>query len=144
MGYYSFMSLRNIAITAAVLALCVASGSAVPAAQRGDARPEIVLRVTPPMGVAPLRIVITAELVGGADDYADYYCPRVEWDWADGSRSEAVDDCAPYEPGKSEIRRRFSQQRTFRQPGDYQIRFQLKQGTRVVGGASIKLEVRGG
>ncbi len=96
------------------------------------------------MGVAPLRVVATAELRGGADDYADFYCPGVEWEWADGARSETTDDCSPYAAGKSEIRRRFSQQHTYNEPGAYRIIFHLKQGTKTVGSATIKLEVHGG
>jgi hypothetical protein len=129
----------------AMACMCAAfSSAAAPGAQGGKSKPEIELRVTPPLGVAPMRVVATAELVKGADDYPDYYCPRVQWDWADNTKSETIDDCAPYEPGKSEIRRRFAQQHVFREPGIYRIVFQLRQGTKVVGSATIKIEVHGG
>ena len=91
-----------------------------------------------------MRIVATAELVKGADAYADFYCPKVQWDWNDETKSETTDDCAPYEAGKSKIRRRFAQQHTFREPGAYQVVFQLRQGTKIVGAATIKVDVRGG
>src|SRR5262245_13402711 len=71
------------------------------------AKPTITLRSTPTVGFAPARFVLTAELVGGADDYADFYCATVEWDWGDDTRSETKQDCEPYEAGKSTIKRRF-------------------------------------
>jgi hypothetical protein len=136
-----------IGATAVLLTAALAGGAAAPgsaATQDRKAKPSIELRVTPPMGVAPLRVVATAELRGGADDYTDFYCPKIEWDWADGARSATTDDCSPYEAGKSEIRRRFSQLHTYAEAGVYRIVFQMKQGTRSVGSATIKIEVHGG
>src|SRR6185436_3590792 len=69
-------------------------------------RPKITLRATPTISMAPSRVVLTAELVGGANDYEDFYCPTVQWDWGDGTQSESTIDCEPYEAGKSEIKRR--------------------------------------
>lgn len=142
------LGLRHcIGAMAVLLAVTLSAGSAAPArvaAQDRKAKPSIDIRVTPPMGVAPLRVVATAELHGGADDYADFYCPKVNWEWADGARSETTDDCAPYEAGKSEIRRRFSALHTYAEPGVYRIVFQMKQGTKLVGAATIKIEVHGG
>ena len=60
------------------------------------------------VGIAPARVVFTAELVGGADDFEEYYCPTIEWEWGDGTTSESNVDCAPYEAGKSAIRRRYT------------------------------------
>jgi hypothetical protein len=68
----------------------------------------------------------------------------VEWDWADGTISEASEDCDPYTPGKSLIKRRFTTEHTFRQAGSYQIYFRLKQKDRVVGSATGTVQVRAG
>jgi hypothetical protein len=133
--------LRHAAAVAAIC-FCAVSSSASPA-QGGKDKPEIQVRATPPLGIPPLRVVATAELVKGSDDYADFYCPRVKWDWSDETTSETTDDCAPYEPGKSQIRRRFSQQHTYRESGIYYVVFQLFQGTKVVGAGRVKVEVRG-
>jgi hypothetical protein len=86
--------------------------------------------------------VLTAELTGGANDYEAYYCAKIEWDWGDDTRSEAGYDCEPYEKGKSEIRRRFTQEHTFRIPGTYEVAFRLKQGSKIVGAARVTVQVR--
>ena len=77
-------------------------------------KPSISLRANPPVGFSPLRVVVTAELKGGANDYEDFYCASVEWDWGDDTKSESKADCDPYEAGKSEIKRRFVAEHTFR------------------------------
>lgn len=137
------ISRRAAAMAMICLGLTLPVSATSGRAQDRKARPSIELRVTPPVGVAPLRIVATAELKGGAEDYSEFYCPRIEWEWADGTTSQTADDCDPYQEGKSEIRRRYSQQHTFKDPGNYRIIFHLKQGTKTVGAATIKLEVHG-
>ena len=121
---------------------CVAALPATAAQSRGTGKPQLNVRASPATGFVPFRAVFTAELIGGANDYEDYYCARVEWDWADETRSEAGYDCEPYEKGKSEIRRRFTQEHTFRVPGNYEVTFRLKQGTKVVGAAKVTVQVR--
>ena len=49
--------------------------------------------------MVPVRISATAEFKGGDDDFRDYYCPTIEWNWGDGTVSEASADCEPYEAG---------------------------------------------
>src|SRR3954451_253449 len=73
-----------------------------------DPKPKISLKATPVIAMAPARVVLTAELTGGANDYEDFYCTAIEWEWGDGTKSESSTDCAPYEAGKSEIKRRFT------------------------------------
>ena len=72
------------------------------------------MKANPPVGFAPLRVVITAELKGGDNDFQDFYCASVEWDWGDDTKSENKIDCDPYEPGKSEIKRRYVMEHMFR------------------------------
>ena len=50
--------------------------------------------------MAPARVVLTAELTGGANDFEEFYCGAVEWEWGDGTKSESSSDCAPYEAGQ--------------------------------------------
>ena len=59
-----------------------------------DPRPG--LRVSPKTGFAPLRIMLTAELRGG-EETEKFYCPRVEWEWPDGTRSAEESDCPEFE-----------------------------------------------
>ena len=84
------------------------------------------------IAMSPARVVLTAELVGGANDYEEFYCPTIEWDWGDGTQSESTSDCDPYEPGKSEIKRRFTVEHVFR-AGAYRVSIRLKRHDKAVG-----------
>jgi hypothetical protein len=124
------------------LGACIVASPPTAAQSRGTGKPQLTVRVNPPTGFVPFRAVFTAELVGGANDYEEYYCARVEWDWADETRSEFGADCEPYEKGKSEIRRRFTHEHTFRVPGNFEVAFRLKQGTKVVAAGKVMVQVR--
>src|SRR5262245_61971099 len=67
--------------------------------KREPKRPSLSLKATPGTGMVPARISATAEFKGGDDDFQDYYCPSIEWNWGDGTVSEASNDCEPYEAG---------------------------------------------
>ncbi len=68
-----------------ILAIAVlATLGASPSEQ--NKKPSISLRANPPVGFSPLRVVVTAELKGGADDYEDFYCASVEWEWGDDTK----------------------------------------------------------
>ena len=74
-----------------------------------DAKPSVSIKAMPAVGFAPMRVVLTAELKGGQNDYEEFYCATVEWDitsvngLGDGNKSEQKLECDPYEAGKSEI-----------------------------------------
>jgi hypothetical protein len=137
-------SLRAVCTVIAAVAISLAS-LAVLDAQNNDAKkPSLALRLTPPVGFSPLRVRVVVDVRGGSDDYADFYCPSIEWDWADGTVSESSEDCAPYEAGKSTIRRRFTAEHTYRQSGSYQIYFRMKQRDRVVAAGNGTVQVRAG
>ena len=137
---------RFLAKTAAAFALVLLAvlGTGLEAAQDAPKRPKLSLRATPPMAFTPATITLVAELRDGDNDYEDYYCASVEWDWADGTVSESSEDCEPHQPGKSTIRRRFTAEHTYRQSGQYQIYFRLKQKDRVVGAGNGTVQVRAG
>jgi hypothetical protein len=59
-------------------------------------------------------------------------------------KSEQKLDCDPYEAGKSEIKRRFIREQTLKIGGEYNIRFNIKQNGKVVGGGRTSVRVRGG
>ena len=138
-----------------------------PAQAPQNKKPSINIRTNPRSGFSPLRVVLTAELTGGADDFEDFYCASVEWDWGDGTKSESKSDCDPYEAGKSEIKRRYAQEHTFRAnnsttssatgfsgaagdisqnqpPIQFRVRFSLKQKNKTVGSGQATIEVRPG
>jgi hypothetical protein len=108
------------------------------------AKPSIVVKATPLVGFSPARMVLTADLKGGADDYEEFYCPTVEWDWGDDTKSEARTDCDPYEAGKSEIKRHFTADHTYNIAGEYRAEFRLKQKGKVVARGSTDVKVRPG
>jgi len=112
-------------------------------AKDSDKRPQVRLKAQPVIAMAPARVVLTAELVGGANDFEEFYCPSVEWEWGDGTQSESSSDCAPYEPGKSEIKRRYTVEHVFR-AGAYRVMFHLKRRDKSVGAASVNIQVRPG
>jgi len=125
----------------------MALGNPADALQRAsdhNKKPSVALRATPPVGFAPLKVRVVAEIRGGADDWADFYCASVEWDWADGTTSESSEDCEPYQEGKSAIKRRFTAEHTFRTGGDYDVAFRLKQKKRVVSLTRAMVRVRAG
>ena len=110
---------------------------------KDDPRPKVSLKANPMIGMSPARVVLTAELTGGANDFEEFYCAAVEWEWGDGTKSESSTDCAPYEPGKSEIKRRYTVEHVFR-VGNYRVMFHLKRHDKMVGNATIQIQVRPG
>jgi hypothetical protein len=126
-------------------ALCLGvAASAALGAQPTDERPKVTLRAQPAVAVAPARIVLTAQLQGGADDFEDYYCPSIEWDWGDDTSSESSADCDPYVAGTSEIRRRYTVEHTFRREGSYKIYFHMKRRDKILGSASTTIQLQPG
>jgi hypothetical protein len=128
----------------------VALAAAPSAAQKDDKahdqdtkRPKVTLKATPIVSIAPSRVVLTAELVGGANDFEEFYCPTIEWDWGDGTQSSSTADCDPYEPGKSEIKRRFTVEHVFR-AGSYRVMFRMKRRDKSLAAASANIQVRPG
>ena len=134
-------------LTVAVLATTMAAGGPVNAGQRStdeNKKPSLTFKATPPLGFAPLKVRAVVDLKGGANDYADFYCATVEWDWADGTTSGSSEDCEPYEAGKSTIQRKFTAEHTFREGGEFEIAFRLKQKSRIVGYSKGTVRVKSG
>ncbi len=140
--------LRRFGVAAAV---ALTLGASI-AAQKNDkdakkdadvARPKLTLHAQPVISMAPSRVVLTAEVTGGPNDAEEYYCPTVEWEWGDGTVSESSADCPPYEPGKSEIKRRYTIEHVFR-AGAYRVTLRLKQHDRVSASAAVNIQVRPG
>jgi hypothetical protein len=131
------------AIAAAACLMLVAPGARAQQAEKTEDadRPKLTIKASPKRGRSGQRVVLTAELVGGADDYEEYYCPTVEWLWGDGTESESTLDCAPYEPGKSLIKRRFTAEHVFR-GGDHQVTFRLKRRDKQVAAAVVTIQMQ--
>jgi len=130
-------------LLAAVLLLTVLVGSEHTGAQDDD-KPELTLRARPQVAFAPAEIAFSARLRGGPDDSEEFYCLSAEWDWGDDTVSESILDCEPYEPGVSEIRRRFSRRHSFDRGGRYQVRLSLKRRDDVVAFIRTSVVIQGG
>ena len=109
------------------------------------AKPKLTVKVSPAMGgTAPARIVASADLIGGAPDGEELYCPAVEWDFGDDTKSTASADCDPYEPGKTEIRRRFTAEHTYPNGGNFRVQLRLKKKNKVIVSGSTSVQIRPG
>jgi hypothetical protein len=67
-----------------------------------QAKPKLKLTITPRIGVAaPPYFVIPARLRAYIEGpiTEEWYCPRVEWHWSDGTVSVEESDCPPWEEG---------------------------------------------
>lgn len=139
---------------AAAASLLLSATLAASAAQKSDkndkdtradsGKPKVKLSAQPMVAISPARVVLTAELVGGANDFEEFYCPTVEWEWGDGTTSENSNDCAPYEPGKSEIKRRFTVEHVFQRASIYRVQFRLKRHAKPVAFATVNVQIRAG
>jgi hypothetical protein len=136
----SGFTIRSVSAAAGAALLA----GAVVLATGDDKKPSISLRASPTTGFSPLKVFLSVEIKGGPDDFANYYCPTIEWVWGDDTRAESTSDCEPYEAGKSEIRRRYSVTRVFQTSGNFKVEFRLKQKNKVVGAGSTTVQVRPG
>src|SRR5213082_2587825 len=80
-------NLRQYAWAGAVSLVLAATLAVSAAAQKADKdakdnpdnrRPKVTLKAQPVIAMAPARVVLTAELNGGANDFEEFYCPTVE------------------------------------------------------------------
>ena len=132
------------ALVLAFGALLVIPSTALLAREQGGKKPSLSLKATPTVSFAPARIVVVAEVKGGPDDLEEFYCPTVEWEWGDFTSSTVEADCDPYEPGKSAIKRRYTVEHRFKNPGAFKIILRLKKGNKIVASANSQIQVRAG
>ena len=129
----------------ALLIIPLLPANALQAREQGNnKKPSLSLKATPSVSFAPARIVVVAEVKGGANDHEEFYCPTVEWEWGDLTTSTAEADCEPYEAGKSEIRRRYTVEHHYKNPGGFKIMLKLKKGSKIVAAANVQVQVRPG
>jgi len=132
-------------VIALALAACVSGPLLAGQDERKDVKKaSLSLKASPTIVFSPARVVVTAEIKGGADDGEELYCPGLEWDWGDGTRSESNVDCEPFEPGKSAIQRRFTTSHTYQMSGNYRVQLRLKRGSKTLLGGHVSLQVKPG
>jgi hypothetical protein len=135
---------RALCTLAAIAAVGLLPARASAQRDGEEQRPSLSLRANPPVGFTPLRVRVSVDVRGGDDDYAEFYCPSIEWDWGDGTSSGSSADCDPYVAGKSTIQRRWSAEHVFRQSGGFRITFRIKQKDRTIAAANTTIQVRQG
>jgi hypothetical protein len=65
---------------------------------------------------------------GGVEDY---YCPRVVFEWEDGSRSMEESDCVPFEQAEpADHRRTWTRSRKFQGSGNFSVQAHICRGER--------------
>lgn len=135
----------GVSLAVLVLACMQASSTVVHAAddEKGK-KPSLTLKVSPNLTTAPALVRATLDLRGGGDDFEEFYCPTVEWEWGDDTTSEASQDCPPFEAGRTPITRRFTAQHTYRQSGQYKVTVRLKRRDRALAMAVSNLQVQPG
>jgi hypothetical protein len=125
-------------------ALLLTTSIALQAREQGGKKPSLTLKASPSISFAPARVVVVAEVKGGVNDDEEFYCPTVEWEWGDFTQSTVEADCEPYSPGKSEIKRRYTVEHQFKNPGSFKIALRLKKGSKVVAQGTAQVQVRPG
>jgi hypothetical protein len=108
--------------------------------EAGPKKPRLDIRASPRLGLAPARVLATAELVGG-EAAEDFYCPLLEWDWDDGSRTVREADCPPFEPG-ADFERHFTADHVYSRSGNFSVRVILRRASRSVAMASVTVGLR--
>ncbi len=141
---WTFRALGFVTLVTLSLATLLPADVLTARDQDTNKRPSVALRAAPAVAFAPARILLTAEVRGGPDDFEDLYCPSIEWEWGDGTSSSASADCAPYSAGRSQIRRRYTVEHIYRSPGSFRVQLRLKKGSRITGFANTAIQVRPG
>src|SRR5947207_13049227 len=105
---------------AIVLVLLAASSS-----PQVDLRPFQKVTVLP-MGSCEVEVTFRLSVSDAGSD--KYYCPRVVWEWEDGSLSAEQSDCPPIAQAvSSDHQRSWTRSRAFQRKGSYSIRAHLCQ-----------------
>jgi hypothetical protein len=132
-------------VLALALAVCASGVVIAGQEQRKEVKKaSLNLKASPTIVFSPARVVVSAELRGGADDSEELYCPSLEWDWGDGTRSESNVDCEPFDAGRSTIQRRFTSSHTYQTSGSYRVQLRLKRGSKILLGGHVSLQVKPG
>jgi hypothetical protein len=132
------------ALVLAFSALLLIPSNALLARGQGNKKPSLSLKASPSVSFAPARIVVVAEVKGGAEDLEEFYCPTVEWEWGDLTTSTVEADCEPYTAGKSTIKRRYTVEHRYKNSGGFKIVLRLKKGDKVIASANTQVQVRAG
>jgi hypothetical protein len=114
--------MRTVALAVAIALLAPAPGAKV------ELKP---LRRVTQLAVGKCQALVMFSLRIADGGQADYYCPKVVWEWEDGSRSMEQSDCVPFEQAAAaDHLKAMSRSRTFTSSGTFRIAAHICQGER--------------
>ena len=112
-----------------------------------EKEPKVQLQPTPRVALLPggtRATVVRFRLRVHDGGKEDYYCPRVEWEWEDGTKSSEESDCAPFEQATAADHDRvWSHSREYWDAGQHLIVVRLYKGDRVIRKVETTVDVRG-
>jgi hypothetical protein len=112
------------------------------------AKPKVELKVNPAfamLGVGP-RASATVRFRLSVKDGGDenYYCPRIEWEWEDGTKGTEESDCPAFELAQKEDHERtWNKSHQFWEPGNHVVKVRMYKGDRLIRTLDAKVEVSG-
>lgn len=133
-------------VAAIALSACVWTGRLHAAAASQTAshgkpkKPTVEVRAAPQNARSLTSVLFIAELKGG-DDLEEFYCPRLEWDWGDGTESNVEQDCDDFEPG-TQLQRRFTTEHAYANQGKYTVKLSLVHRQQVIAAAQTVARVQ--
>jgi hypothetical protein len=121
---------------AVVVAILVASSG-----PKLDFRP---LRKITNLEVGHCSVDVTFKLRIEDRGVEDYYCPRVEWEWEDGTKSTEEADCPPFDQASADEHRRvWTRVRAFKTSDSHRVKVRLYKADRMVHILEATAEVKG-
>lgn len=136
--------MRRTHVAGVIAVLVAATLQAAPSQAPKPKGTSLSIRVSPQIVFSPARVVATAELKDVDDASGEFYCPALEWEWGDGTTSEATFDCEPFEAGRSEIKKRYVSEHTYQTAGRYRLQLRLKRQQKTILASSTSVQVRPG
>ncbi len=99
-----------------------------------EGRPFLTLKATPAVAISPARVLFRAYIEGPMNE--EWYCPKVEWIWPDGTASSEESDCSPWPEGREDAPRIWSRY-VLLGAGDQMVTVELSKSKRVFAQKSI-------
>lgn len=116
----------------------LAAGIIALALMADEPKPRIEFRALPQFGFSPLKVHALVIIENGGQEL---YCPEVEWNWGDSSRSFETSDCAPYEKSEeTEGPVSFGRDHVYG-PGEYVLTVTLSRGAKQLRSMTQKIRV---
>ena len=112
------------------------------------AKPKVELKPSPQMAVlgvgprsaATVRFRLSVKDAGNED----YYCPRLEWEWEDGTYSSEESDCPSFDKAQPQDHERsWTRSRQFWEPGNHTVKVRLYKAERLIRTIDAKVEITG-